>query len=136
MAYRFQTRAAALALIAAVPAYGASSVRPVHRFASTGKGTQSQFALGATPVEELLQASDGNFYGTTTYGGSGVCTNAGGTIIGCGTIFQMTPKGAVTVLYSFFYDTSTDTAPGGVFPTAGLIQGKDGTCMAWPRMAA
>jgi uncharacterized repeat protein (TIGR03803 family) len=98
----------------------------VHRFANTGKGTQSQFALGATPVAELLQASDGNFYGTTTYGGSGVCTNAGGTIIGCGTIFQMTPKGAVTVLYSFFYDTSTGTAPGGVFPTAGLIQGKDG----------
>ena len=125
MANHYTTLAATLALIAAIPAHGAG-IRPVHRFANTGTGTPSQFALGATPVAELLQASDGNFYGTTTYGGSGLCANAGGTIIGCGTIFRMTPKGAVKVLYSFVYDTDSGTAPGGVYPTAGLIQGADG----------
>ena len=74
-----------------------------------------------------MQASDGNFYGTTAYGGSGLCPNRGeGGYSGCGTIFRMTPAGAVTTLYSFPYDTDSSSAPNGAFPTAGLIQGQDG----------
>ena len=106
---------------------GAAELHALHRFADTGNSTASHYALGATPYSELLQASDGNFYGTTVYGGSGLCPNNGtGGYLGCGTVFRMTPSGAVTRLYSFPYDTSTSTAPNGAFPTAGLIQGKDG----------
>ncbi len=46
---------------------------------------------GGTPVAELIQAADGNFYGTTGLGGP---SNAG-------TLFKVTPAGVETVLYSF-----------------------------------
>ena len=99
----------------------------MHRFTDTGNSTPSHYALGNTPYSELVQASDGNFYGTTVYGGAGLCPNKSqGGYTGCGTIFRMTPQGTVSVLYSFPYDTAASTAPSGAFPTAGLIQGADG----------
>jgi uncharacterized repeat protein (TIGR03803 family) len=60
----------------------------------------------------LIQASDGNFYGTTCCGES---TGAARD----GTIFKITPSGDFTVLHTF------DGASGGGFPTV-LIQGSDG----------
>src|SRR5579871_3910509 len=45
---------------------------------------------GAYPYTPLVEASDGNFYGTTYYGG-----NNGGTV------YQVTPSGALTTLYAF-----------------------------------
>jgi uncharacterized repeat protein (TIGR03803 family) len=66
---------------------------------------------GAFPFGSLVQASDGNFYGTTQYGGK-----AGGN----GTIFRMTQKGKVSVMYSF-------TGNGdGANPSGGLIQATNG----------
>ena len=62
------------------------------------------------PVAPLVQGADGNFYGTTPQGGT---SNAG-------TVFQVTPAGALTLLYSF-----TGAGDGG-YPSAGLIQGTDG----------
>ncbi len=117
---------AALIAGAVAPARG-ETLKPLHRFTDTGNSTKSHYALGNTPYSELLQASDGNFYGTTVYGGSGLCPNTStGGVLGCGTVFRMTPQGKVTALYSFGYDTSTATAANGAFPTAGLIQGADG----------
>jgi uncharacterized repeat protein (TIGR03803 family) len=46
---------------------------------------------GQSPKAKLLLASDGNFYGTTQFGGTGRS----------GTIFKLTPQGLETVLYSF-----------------------------------
>ena len=46
---------------------------------------------GQTPKGRLLQASDGNFYGTTESGGE----------FGFGTVFKITPAGVEEVLYSF-----------------------------------
>jgi uncharacterized repeat protein (TIGR03803 family) len=46
---------------------------------------------GSTPTAGLVQAPDGNFYGTTTKGG----------VYGGGTVFKVTPGGALTRLYSF-----------------------------------
>jgi uncharacterized repeat protein (TIGR03803 family) len=57
----------------------------------------------------LVQGRDGNFYGTTSEGG----TN------GYGTVFKISTNGALTSLYSF-------TGPDGYLPTAGLVQGSDG----------
>ena len=49
----------------------------------------------------LLQGSDGNFYGTTEYGGTGA-----------GTVFRMDPAGTVATLHSFnIVDGATPLAP-------------------------
>ena len=53
-------------------------------------------ADGAVPIAGLVQASDGNFYGTTAFGG----TNSSG-----GTVFKITPSGTLTTLYSFCAQT-------------------------------
>jgi uncharacterized repeat protein (TIGR03803 family) len=65
---------------------------------------------GANPNAGLIQASDGNFYGTTVSGGS----NAAGTV------FKIDPSGNFTVLHSF-------DGNDGSGPYAGLIQGSDGS---------
>ena len=64
---------------------------------------------GASPFGGLTLGTDGNFYGTATYGGSA----------GYGTVFKITPAGALTVLHNFTY---TD----GYAPYAPPIQGADG----------
>ena len=73
---------------------------------------------GAYPNAALLQASDGNFYGTTQGGGDSACTGRYGP--GCGTVFKMDPAGNITVLYSFAGGTD------GFWPEASLIQATDG----------
>ena len=109
-------------------AANAASVVNVLPFQNTGNNSPSHAAKGSTPYSELLQASDGNYYGTTVYGGSGPCPNTGtGGVLGCGTVFQINGKtGKETVIFNFPFDTATNSAPDGAFPTAGLIQGKDG----------
>ncbi len=64
---------------------------------------------GADPAGGLLQASDGNFYGTT---GSGGANNFG-------TTFKLDPSGTLTTLHSFAGDD-------GYGPTAALIEAADG----------
>jgi uncharacterized repeat protein (TIGR03803 family) len=64
---------------------------------------------GAEPHAELVQGSDGNFYGTTQVGGSA----------GYGTVFKLTSSGSLTNLISF---NSTN----GAFPLGRLAQGTDG----------
>jgi uncharacterized repeat protein (TIGR03803 family) len=69
-------------------------------------------AEGASIGAELLQASDGNFYGMAQYGGAN----------GDGSIFKMTPTGTVTVLHSFNGINNLD----GSGPCCGLMQANDG----------
>jgi uncharacterized repeat protein (TIGR03803 family) len=52
---------------------------------------------GASPAAALVQGEDGNFYGTTAIGGAYPGPNG----YGCGTIFRVTPGGAITSLASF-----------------------------------
>jgi uncharacterized repeat protein (TIGR03803 family) len=54
---------------------------------------------GTGPIG-LLQGPDGNFYGTTAYGGTGIPACLDG-LVACGTIFEMTPEGNLTTLYNF-----------------------------------
>ncbi len=65
---------------------------------------------GATPLAGLTQASDGNFYGASSKG-------LGASL---GTLFRMTPAGALTPLYAF--GGSDD----GGNPLASLAAGSDG----------
>jgi len=72
---------------------------------------------GAYPYAAQAQGTDGNFYGTTTFGGDiHNCIAAPG---GCGTVFGITPSGTLTTLHSF---EGTD----GEFPYGGLVQASDG----------
>ncbi len=74
---------------------------------------------GGQPNGPLLQASDGNFYGTTLAGGVNTCRPI--DPMPCGVIFKMTPNGVETVLYTF-----GASATDGYNPSAPLIQGQDG----------
>ena len=101
---------AALCFLAAhVPARAqTATVRTVYSFGPTPDGTAPQAAM--------IQASDGNFYGTTSSGGT---HNAG-------TIFRYNPfTGSYSILYNFSTINLGNNADGGA-PNAPLLQGADG----------
>jgi uncharacterized repeat protein (TIGR03803 family) len=91
-----------LNLTARGPAFGATEIT----LWNFGNGTD-----GSTPTAGLIRDANGNFYGTTAYGGA----------YGPGTVFELTPPSTAgglwteSVLWSFGDDTD------GAFPTAGLI---------------
>src|ERR1700674_5292304 len=66
---------------------------------------------GAPPVGAFAQATNGNLYGST---------GSGGAKGNYGTIFKITPSGALTTLHSF---DNTD----GYAPEAELVQASDGS---------
>jgi uncharacterized repeat protein (TIGR03803 family) len=70
---------------------------------------------GSGPTTSLIQGADGNYYGTTTYGGRGPCEQHG-----CGTVFKISQSGALTTLYRF------DRLKDGAYPRSVLIQATDG----------
>lgn len=78
-------------------------------------GTLSRFYQfqgndGAVPTAPLLRDPAGNFYGTTERGG----------YYGYGTVFRLTPAGALTVLHDF------GSGDDGISPEAALVFGPDG----------
>jgi uncharacterized repeat protein (TIGR03803 family) len=77
--------------------------------------TQANCTDGKNPYYgSLVQASDGNLYGSTWLGGTATrCPN------GCGTIFRITTGGSFTTVHAF---TFTD----GQLPYSGMIQATDG----------
>jgi hypothetical protein len=84
---------------------------------------------GASPAGGLVMDSAGNLYGTTAYGGTGNCVLLG-ALLGCGTVFELSPpakKGEAwteTVLYSF-PKSKRGYLPNGdlVFDAAGNLYG-------------
>ncbi len=74
---------------------------------------------GNQPAAGLIQATNGDFYGTTEIGGVTGCPPYGG----CGTIFKITPAGTLTTLYRF---CSQGGCPDGYYPTAALVQATNG----------
>jgi uncharacterized repeat protein (TIGR03803 family) len=83
------------------------------------KGLGADSTDGTFPVQ-LVQSSDGDFYGTTVYGGAnGACVSGGG----CGTVFKLTPNGTETVLHSFTYGSGDSID--GVVPGS-LLRASDG----------
>ena len=97
---------------------GASKEGTVFKMPQAGKVTLLHSFTGSSdgsmPIGALVQASDGNLYGTCYSGGAN----------GTGTAFRITTKGVFTKIYDF----AAEAAPGniGYLPRAGLIQASDG----------
>ena len=70
-------------------------------------------ANGNEPMGALVQGNDGNFYGTTIYGGPN----------NRGNIFKVTPSGTLTNLYTF---CPQQPCSDGFQPYTGLVKGTDG----------
>jgi uncharacterized repeat protein (TIGR03803 family) len=103
---------------------GAGSYGTVFKIAPSGALTtlydfcsQSQCTDGASPYASLIQTANGDFYGTTQ---SGLADGYSG---GYGTVFRITPNGALTTLYNF---CSLFDCPDGANPFAGLVQTTNG----------
>ena len=110
--------------------FGGASTNVVPGGFGAGYGTIFQFTTngtvvvpaflgltnGAHPSGGLVLGPDGNFYGTTTWGGRGISS----IFPGYGTIFKLSPDGTFTNLYLF-----SGGGDGG-FIYAGLVQGNDG----------
>ena len=77
----------------------------LHSFGGSGDGV---FAYAG-----LVQGNDGNFYGTTEYGGT--------PPYNVGSVFRISPSGTYTSLYSFGSQPND-----GMILQAGLVQGCDG----------
>jgi uncharacterized repeat protein (TIGR03803 family) len=88
-------------------------VKTLHSFCS-----RSECQDGASPNAALIQTADGNLYGTTEFGGA-VCYLPDG----CGTVFKMTPSGALTTLYSF---CKSPGCSDGAFPLGALVRDDNG----------
>jgi uncharacterized repeat protein (TIGR03803 family) len=71
-------------------------------------------------MASLIQASDGNLYGTTYNGGANTTSCNGG----CGTIFKITPAGTLTTVYNF---CSQSECVDGYYPESGLVQHTNGS---------
>src|SRR5262249_25656465 len=78
--------------------FGANGYGTIFKITPRGKSTtlynfcsQSGCTDGYTAYGALVQAMNGNFYGTTYSGGAS----------GDGTVFKITPSGALTTLHSF-----------------------------------
>src|ERR1022692_1853568 len=106
------TRASAALVLCATTAIALpaqiATLTTIHRFCS-----QSGCPDGAGPYAGLVQATNGDLYGTTVGGG----TNSAGTI------FKITPGGTLTTLYSFCPQTNCTDGGG---PQAGLVQAANG----------
>lgn len=96
-------------------------------FMITSAGVETVlYSFGASVADgvepgSLMQANDGNFYGTTSGGGAYACGDIPGATNNCGTVFKVTPAGAATVLWSF-----GGTTADGIAPQGKLIQATDG----------
>lgn len=77
--------------------------------------SQPNCSDGGWPQASLLQATDGNLYGTTTEKGNVTCD--------CGTAFRISPQGTLTTIYTF---CSQPNCTDGETPY-GLLQATNGT---------
>lgn len=106
---------------------GANGFGTVYKITAAGVLTtlysfcaQADCADGSLPYAALVQGVDGDFYGTTGYGGANCPTNFPS---GCGTVFKITPAGSLTTLHSFCAQAN---CADGSTPVGGLVLGTDG----------
>jgi len=99
--------------LSATTSVHAQTVAPLFVFPCTADGS----CPDGSNLNSLIQASDGNFYGTTA-------TSEFRRFRG-GTIFQLTPSADFRLLFTFTPGPSQDF-PNGNSPSSGLVEGADG----------
>jgi uncharacterized repeat protein (TIGR03803 family) len=97
-----------------------AALTTIHSFCTQTSGC-SDGGAGEIPAAGLVQAADGDLYGTTSGGGASTTACASG----CGTVFKMTTDGAITTLYSFCSQAACPNGDGQI-PVAGLVQAANG----------
>lgn len=103
-------------LYVATSAGGAGSVGAIERITPSGTAVVMHSLVGGTtegiaPYAGLIQASDGNLYGTTYLGGTG----------SAGTVYRIGLDGTFATLFNF-----TSQSNGPYYPYTSLVQGPDG----------
>jgi uncharacterized repeat protein (TIGR03803 family) len=100
--------------------YGTTSGGPPTLFSITSSGVFQVLTLLIDNPEVysgVIQATDGNFYGTSHYGGT----------IGNGVVYKVTPTGALSVVYNFCSNYVNGICTDGSYPGPGsLTQASDG----------
>ena len=95
------------------------AITSLYSFCSQNCTTGYSPDYGYSPFANLVLGPDGDFYGTTAWGGTGsnaACSGSGA--VGCGTVFKITASGTLTTLHSF---SGTE----GAVPS-GMVLGTDG----------
>ena len=86
------------------------------------------------PGSSVVFDRAGNLYGTTDFGGTGVCTNGIDPNYGCGAVYKLTHSGGgwtEIVIYSFQGSSDGVEPRGGlIFDAAGNLYGTTGEAAA------
>ncbi|MEO6785188.1 MAG: choice-of-anchor tandem repeat GloVer-containing protein, partial [Chthoniobacteraceae bacterium] len=85
--------------------FGTNTIQPISQYLNTG----------TAPLAGLFKATDGNFYGTTS---------TGGTFGSAGTVYRMSQGGTLTTLANFYNNTNATLS--GNNPQSCPVQGADG----------
>ncbi len=89
----FCVRVSALLVLSYATVLGLSAQQleeiSIYNFAGLASGS------GDGPFPNVIFDKQGNLYGTTSRGGSGTCIDRNKNIVGCGTVFELTPAGGV-----------------------------------------
>jgi uncharacterized repeat protein (TIGR03803 family) len=88
--------------------YGVTSSGCAYSITSSGIFKKLSTAIPLGSYSPLLLASDGNFYGTSLYGGANQV----------GSVYRMSAAGVVKIIYSFDWTH-------GALPYAPVVQGSD-----------
>ena len=99
-----------------IPAQDGGQFNPLYSFMPAFDLWGDQVPIGVNP---LVQGRDGNFYGTTQYGGDNFGNGSGGQ--GDGTLFRIDSNGNFTTLYSF-----DENEFDGFGPIGALVQRSNG----------
>jgi uncharacterized repeat protein (TIGR03803 family) len=86
---------------------------PVETLLYSFGGNPVSYTDSLAPFAGLIEARDGNFYGTASTGGA----------YGAGTVFKVTTAGVQSIVHSFGANGAGD----GLLPSGNLLQGPDGT---------
>jgi uncharacterized repeat protein (TIGR03803 family) len=96
---------------------GGLSYKILHNFTYTGED-------GYNPAAALTLDASGNLYGTTVYGGTGLCNNIFSQT-GCGTIFELSPKAGEGWTYKIVHNFRS-TAADGNYPEGSVTIDSEG----------
>jgi uncharacterized repeat protein (TIGR03803 family) len=100
----------------------AQTLTTLANFNGTNGSYPSTQLVATKYTHHWVQHTNGNFYGTAPFGGSNTTANGG---LGAGTVFQVTPSGALTVIYNFC-SIGGSACTDGSTPQGALALGTDG----------